>query len=68
MPHFFNLTRSLWRVALNESDVIFGKFDITEDYILINHILLLAKYYMYCRKDHNSVPSIAEGTNDVTKF
>ena len=34
------------RHAINESDVIFGKFDIVEDYILINHILLLAKYYI----------------------
>ena len=44
--------------TIYESDVIFGKFDILEDYILINHILLLAKYYIYCRKCHNSVPSI----------
>ena len=45
--------------TINESDVIFGKFDIVEDYynILINHILLLGKYYIYCRKCHNSVPS-----------
>ena len=26
---------------INESDVISGKFDVVEDYILINHILLL---------------------------
>ena len=38
--------------------MIFGKFDIVEDYILINHILLLGKYYIYCRKCHNSLPSI----------
>ena len=40
--------------------MIFGKFDIVEDYynILINHILLLGKYYIYCRKCHNRVPSI----------
>ena len=25
--------------TINESDVIFRKFDIVEDYILINHIL-----------------------------
>ena len=39
--------------------MIFGEFDIVEDYysILINHILLLGKY-IYCRKCHNSVPSI----------
>ena len=45
-------------VTINESDVIFGKFDIVEDYILINQILLLTKYYIYCTKCHNSVPSI----------
>ena len=44
--------------TINESYVIFRKFDMVEDYILINHILLLAKYYIYCRKCHNSVPSI----------
>ena len=41
-----------------ESDVIYGKFDIVEDYIIINHILSLAKYYIYCRKCNNSVPTI----------
>ena len=30
--------------TINESDVIFGKFDIVEDYILINHILWIGKY------------------------
>ena len=45
--------------AINKSNVIFEKFDIVEDCILINHILLLAKYYIYCRKCHNNVvPSI----------
>jgi len=29
---------------INEPDIIFGKFDIVKDYILINHILLLGKY------------------------
>ena len=48
----------IYVVTINESDVIFGKFDIVEDYILINHIFLLATYYIYCRKCHNSVPSI----------
>ena len=44
--------------TINESDVIFGKFDIVEDYILINHILRIGKYYIYYRKCQNSVPSI----------
>ena len=44
--------------TIYESHVIFGKFDIIEDYIIINHILLIAKYYIYCRKCNNSVPTI----------
>ena len=44
--------------TINESDVIFGKFDIVEDCILINHILLMGKYYIYHRKCQNSVPSV----------
>jgi len=28
---------------INEPDIIFGKFDIVKDYILINHILFLGK-------------------------
>ena len=38
--------------------MIFGKFDIVEDYIPINHILLVGKYYIYHRKCQNSLPSI----------
>ena len=38
--------------------MIFWKIDIVEDYILDNHILSLGKYYIYCRKCHNCVPSI----------
>ena len=44
--------------TINESDVIFRKFDIVEDYILINHILWTGKYYIYYRKCQNSIPSI----------
>ena len=46
--------------TINESDVIFRKFDIVEDYILINHILWTGKYYIYYRKCQNSVPSIRD--------
>ena len=42
---------------INEPDVILGKFDVAEDYILINHILLLGKYYIYSRKCQNSLPT-----------
>ena len=41
---------------LNESDLIFGKFDVQDDVTLINHILLLGKYYIYSRKCQNAKP------------
>ena len=44
--------------SLNERDLFFGKFDITEDFFIINHILLLGKYYIYSRKCHGSLPSL----------
>ena len=42
---------------LNETDLIFGKLEIKEDFILINHILLLGKY-IYSEKCQNSLPTI----------
>ena len=39
---------------INKPDISFGKFDIVKDYILINHILLLGKYYIHYRKCQNS--------------
>ena len=43
---------------LEEEDVIFGKFDIAEDFLLFNHILLLGKFYIYSRKYRNGIPSL----------
>ena len=43
---------------LKEEDVIFGKFDIAEDFLLFNHILLLGKFYIYSRKYQNGIPSL----------
>ena len=43
---------------LNETDLIFGKLEINEDFILINHILLLGKYYIYSKKCQNSLHTI----------
>ena len=37
--HVLSWDNDLHVGTINESDVIFGKFDILEDYILINHIL-----------------------------
>ena len=41
--------------TINESDVIFGKFDIVEDYILS---MWIGKYCIYYRKCQTSVASI----------
>ena len=43
---------------LKEEDVIFGKFDIAEDFLLFNHIMLLGKFYIYSRKYQNGIPSL----------
>ena len=43
--------------TIDESDLILGKFNILNDFILINHILLLGKYYIYCRSCLNSLPT-----------
>ena len=38
--------------------VFFGKFNINKDFMIINHILLLAKFYIYrCKLDKNE-PSL----------
>lgn len=33
-------------------------FEETEDFFIINHVLLLGKYYIYVRKCHGSLPSL----------
>ena len=54
-----------WLAILNNEivdfsliDVLFGKFNIDEDFIVINHILLLAKFYIYRSKLDNTKPSL----------
>ena len=49
---------NIYMGILTETDLIFGKFDVKEDVILINHILLLGKYYIYSRKCQHSKPSL----------
>ena len=44
--------------TIDESDLILGKFNIVNDFILINHILLSGKYYIYCRSCLNSLPTL----------
>ena len=38
-------------------DIFFGKFDLDKDFMLINHILLLAKLFIYRCKIDKIVPS-----------
>ena len=40
-----------------KEDVIFGKFDIADDFLLFYHVLLLGKFYIYSQKWQNGVPS-----------
>ena len=43
---------------LKEEDIIFGKFDVGDDFLLGNHILLLGKYYIYSQKCQKGMPSL----------
>ena len=43
---------------LEEEDVIFGKFDIAEDFLLFNHILPVGKFYIHSRKYQSGIPSL----------
>ena len=73
--YFCKLSSDFWRHVLSwlkdncvctgilkESDTIFGKFDIDEDFILINDSLLLGKHYTYSKKCQSS-PSTVHGLN-----
>jgi len=39
-------------------DVLSGKFDLDRDFLLVNHILLLAKYFIYKCKLPKGIPSL----------
>ena len=45
-------------VLVGTIDLILGKFDIANEFILVNHILLLGKFYIYSRRCLNSVPTL----------
>ena len=42
--------------TLKDTDLIFGKFDIRDDFTIINHILLLGKYYLYQKTVKKAYP------------
>ena len=39
-------------------EILFGKFDISDDSLLVNHVLLLAKFFLYKCKLSNINPSL----------
>ena len=43
---------------LKEEDIMFGNIDVGDDFLLVNHILLLGKYYIYSQKCQKSMPSL----------
>ena len=45
-------------VYFSLKDVLFGKFDIDIDFMVINHILLPAKFYICRYKLDNTKPSL----------
>ena len=44
--------------SFNEIDLFLGIFEETEDFLIINHVMLLGKYYIYVRKCLGSLPSL----------
>ena len=43
--------------TLKDTDLIFGKFDVRDDFTIINHFLLLGKYYIYQKKIQKRIPT-----------
>jgi len=44
--------------SFTEISLFLGFFEETEDFFIINHVLLLGKYYIYVRKCHGGLPSL----------
>ena len=70
--YFCKLSRFLWKgllswiaveahIVLNASllDILFGKFSIETDFLSVNHIVLLVKYYIYKCKLCKVIPSLS---------
>ena len=43
---------------LKEDDIIIDKFDVGDDFLLVTHISLLGKYYIYSQKCQKGMPSL----------
>ena len=60
---FWKNVLSWWRdniivENLKEEDIILGKFDAGDDFLLIHHILLLGKYHIYSQKCQKGMLSL----------
>ena len=68
---FCDITKKFWQMfsswlseqnivipSITIEKIIFGLFDITEDYIILNHLILLAKFYIYKCKLNITYPSL----------
>ena len=44
--------------SFNEIGLFLGIFEESEDFFLINHVMLLGKYYIFLRKCLGSLPSL----------
>ena len=44
--------------SFNETGLSLGIFEESEEFLLINHVMLLGKYYIYVRKCLGSLPSL----------
>ena len=66
-----DITKSFWHllcswiseekvipISLSLENVIFGVFNVIEDFHILNHIILLAKYYIYICKLNIIYPSL----------
>ena len=65
-----NITKSFWQLlcswiseqkvisSLTLENVFFGVFNVVEDFHVVNHIILLAKYYIYNCKLNVIYPSL----------
>ena len=64
-PSFFWKELLSWiaveaNISLNASllGILFGKFDLGKDFLLANHVLFLAKYFIYKCKLSKVIPSL----------
>ena len=59
--YFCKSSTFFWKELLSwlaDLDILFGKFDLDKDFFLVNHIILLAKYFIYKCKFSKASPSL----------